>query len=333
MGMIAQVLKRQFKPHEIQMINHPRVCAVCFESKPELLTKCKKCPQASFCKEHLNDSSHKEVCLELLAAFAIEDKGNQIQEMTGDIKEVKIAHQMKPVNLPSTIKKFIDTYVHKFEMNDEKTGEPSPIKIALTAEKFSRSLSLLFAMEKLNHTPGSKILIHVIGATIEEIVISDWEIILHWFPKLCELKLVLIGPNILPGLEQMFSVCKLCRKYKKSLVVKVETVLYEEYSKRPNFEKPDMIAAFNAGIYAYPSWNKAMKIVASLKCPLLITSYNVIEAYREQDKISSMFGTAKCIYFQPNPFASMMYLRNPIDEGTFSKNDFMLVYKYLYSSA
>ena len=332
MAMIAEVLKRQFKPYELQMINYPRVCAVCFESKPEALMNCKKCPQSSFCKEHLNESSHKEICLKLLAVFTMEDVG-KVQHMAEDIKKVNIAHQKKPVNLPCSIQKFIETFVHESEIKDTRTGQQSSIKISLISEKFSRSLSLLFAIEKLKYTPDSTMVVHVIGASVEEIIISNWEIILHWLPKLSQLKLVLIGPNILPGFVQTFHVCKLCENNKKSLVVEVEIMLYEEYFKKPNFMKPDMIAAFNAGIYAYQSWDKAMKVVAVLQCPFVITAYHQIDAYREQAKICSMFGSAKCIYFQPNPFASMMYTRNPLDEGTLSKNGFMLVYKYLYSNS
>lgn len=316
----VELLKRKLKMFEMQMVQFPRVCTVCLESNPELLINCKKCPQSSFCKEHLNNPDHEKDCLKfILSSYTAPPSIAIIAD------DVKLSSQIKTENLPSTMTKFLEKYLTKNAV-DSYSKETSNFFNASFSQKYSGTLSLVFAIEKLNLSLETMV-IHIVGASFEEQLFNDWEIMFHHLKHLRKLTLIFIGLELMSRYNEKEKMCNSCRKGKKMITLEIKSKLYDEYCKDENFEKPDIIVCFNPGFHAYPTWNSAIEMFN--QCPLVVTAYSQAEAIADQQIIEFEFPSANCVFNDCNPFASISYIRQKIGAPLASSNHFMFIYKNL----
>ncbi|XP_051173192.1 uncharacterized protein LOC127289354 [Leptopilina boulardi] len=323
---ISLTLQRDLEEIEKQMISFPRVCAVCFEAKSELLINCKKCPQASFCKEHVNDPNHESECIKILSFFTT--IRNSI--MPNDIKNcLNSTYQPKIKKLPSTTLQYIETRLLADLRNKNKfSKELEFLCTSYLSEFASRQLTLITIIEKLKLNAKKSLVIHLIGANIEEQLIYDWEMILHYLPEISELNLIFIGPEIMSETKKK-NVCKQCNKNKRKLLIEPKKILYDKYISDVTFKKPDIIACFNAGFHLFSDWNSTIPIFNKAQCPLLITAVSKPEGLINKDIIDQTFPLAKCIYNDYNPYTSHFYLRRNVIVPVECKNQFMILYEYL----
>lgn len=319
---------RPLKCLEFDMIDNPRVCAVCFESNPKLLKNCTKCPQSSFCEIHINDPSHENVCIKYLSTFYLQNKSyaNIVESMSYINEDMKLPLQKNVEKLPNSMMQFFEKYFSNVPYNMLEIEKRFAFD-SYFSEKYSIPLSILFAMEKLNLNLDS-MLIHVVGAHLREQVFSYWETILHYLPQLRKLTLILIGPELFPFDANAQNVCKLCVEDKRQLIVKKYATEYHNYCSSINFEKPDMIACFNPGFHAYSSWKKSIAVFNKGQCPLMVTNFNQTEGIQDKDFIDSKYSSAKCVFNDYNPFACLHYIRSNIRYKINAINEFMFIYEH-----
>lgn len=328
----VKLLKRQLTIIEDQMLSFPRVCAVCYECKPELLTNCKKCPQSCFCKDHLDDPSHESECIRLISNFYT-CSGNLYQsplllpELR--INSLKTTYQPKIKKFPSSMSEFIDTYLRIDLGRTEKlTDKVKYMNYASISDRFSRPLTLLFTIKNLGLNLKSMV-IHLVGASMEEQFINDWEMILHYLPELRELKLIMIGLELLSETSEMKNICNQCKKEKRVLKIETRKQIYDKYCSDKNFLKPDIIACFSAGFHVYPTWEPSIKVFNKGQCPLLVTAIAKTEGLIGKDIVDKIFPSAKCAYSDFNPFAVQCYFKMNVFNPVSSTNQFMFFYEYL----
>ncbi|XP_043466813.1 uncharacterized protein LOC122501428 [Leptopilina heterotoma] len=322
--MAALLLKRKLKMSEIQMIQIPRICSVCYESKQELLVNCKKCPVITFCKEHLNNRDHQEDCQKLFFSTIVVSPS--IMEMT---KTIKLSPQMKIDKLPSTMMEFLETCVSK-NSTDSYFEETKDLWNKSFSDKYSRPLSTIFAMEKLDLPKNSEsLVIHVVGASLPEEFFNDWEILLHFFKCLRKLSIILIGDELMFFDDKMEKLCKSCRKGNKKVTIETHHKLYDVYCEESSFKKPDIIVCFNAGLHAYPTWEKGVRVFNKGQCPLVVTAYTKAESLEDEKMVKSSFPSGNCVYSGCNPFESLSYTKRRIGLPVTSSSNFIFIYKHL----
>lgn len=56
---------------------------------------------------------------------------------------------------------------------------------------------------------------------------------------------------------------------------------------------PDVIVAFNAGVWGYPAWHPGIEAIIRTRVPCLITSYTLEEAEDDEDHIQSIAASSK----------------------------------------
>lgn len=333
---VIEILQRKLKEIEYQMIIFSRLCAVCYESNPELLVNCSKCPQATFCKEHLNDSNHESECLKIIKCFnTVKSVFYRFQSFSPlDIMMIQSPYHPAEKKLPSSMLKFIETRstTDLSECGNGNTTIASDIKSTVLnrflSDRFSRVFTILFAIEKLSLNLQSMV-IHVVGANQGELLASDWELILHYLPNLMKLELIFIGPELFPAFKQLNQNCNRCKKEDRKLFIEANRKVYHEYTRGDNFLKPDMIACFHPGFHVHDSWKKSIKVFSKGQCPLLVTGVNTIEASMDKNFINFTFPSAKCFYYDYNPFTYISYQRHDIYVPIGANNQFMHLYKFL----
>ncbi|XP_043473805.1 uncharacterized protein LOC122505960 [Leptopilina heterotoma] len=332
----VKLLQRKLNKAEYEMIQFPRICAVCYESKQELLTNCPNCPQSSFCKKHLNDPNHDYECRKTRTAFVTASAKRVDEVLSLLLKSGIIQSSYHPENskLPSSMSHLLESRLSLGDsaklknFNITFTEEMKTIYNAALSEMFSRSCSILFAIDKLSLNLRSMV-IHVVGATAVEQMLTDWEVICHYLPQLCQLEIILIGPDVMSNSRIIKPLCKQCMQEKKKLTIESRKVMYDKYCREDSYLKPDIIACFNPGLQVYDTWEKSINCFRKGKCPLLVTSQQKTEGIIEKAIITSSFPSAKCIFSDNNPFGSLAFQREGILLPVSSKNQFMSLYEFL----
>ncbi|XP_051156938.1 uncharacterized protein LOC127278971 [Leptopilina boulardi] len=226
----VELLGRPLKYYELQMFSFPRVCAVCFECNPHLLTNCKKCPQSSFCEMHINDPSHENQCFKFISILYLPCEIHEtVPPLILDIiDEMKLPVQTEFEKLPNSMTKFFERYFSKVSFHLFSIEKRVAFNTYFSS-KYSSPLTILFAMEKLSLNLNS-MTIHVVGASSQEQIFNDWEAILHYLTQLNKLKIVLIGLEFIPpGSVKMQKQCKLCKKNKRQFIIETIMIEYHKY--------------------------------------------------------------------------------------------------------
>lgn len=110
------------------------------------------------------------------------------------------------------------------------------------SEAISRPLTLVHVIQKLKLPTKSRLVVHVIGADMEEVGMSIWEVVLHWLPSVTELRIAFVGPELDAKKTYTSKLCKKCYEQKKELNFETFNDQYEMYSSLSIYAlKPDIV--------------------------------------------------------------------------------------------
>ena len=307
-------LKRKLKPCEKQMFTYPKVCLLCSTSDPGLLKSCPKCPYGNFCATDANDEKHKEYCKGFLDSFYLD----QYWIVFKDIPWERFIHTLpcnkKVINLPNGMREFLMTYVaphHNmdFEMHEVET---------MVSMIFTRALTLIYTLQKLKLTLCSKLQIHVISKykSIEKNFV-EWEIILHWLPRLKFLKISFIGCEMSPKIFNVH-LCQECTG--KTLKIEISDKLYKDYYQK-NSKIPDVIVAFDVDNDTRNTWIDSSTLLTNCGSPIVLTGFNRTEVnLSAEDCVLNPNNFSRIEY---NPFKSLKSERYE-DEISYSNHGFTI---------
>ena len=213
--------------------------------------------------------------------------------------------------------------------------------LSVVTDNASCPLTVKLAIEKLNMNNIKELTIHVVGAeTFFELDnMPKWENFLaHVLDETEILKIIFIGPelvlsNVLKNFLKLIKMCDSCiKKNKKILYEFHEKKCYHEYVKSSQYTKPDIICAFNAGMYRITgfngedTWGLSIQEMIKSKVPLLITEYTSIELNYDLKRIQNSIPINIVIPPSQNPFASLKPSLNFVSE-----EEIPLIYKnYFY---
>ena len=191
--LMETFMKRKLEPYENEIIEYSKVCEVCQEGDPNLLKSCTGCPQANFCKDHENDPAHEKFCPLYMSCFKLDYYAIIFQECPTPRMMEFTPENPEITPLPNSMEEYLDIF---YKPRTDTNIPDEDVKIYVS-QHFTRPLTLICAMKKINFKPRSELIIHIIGANRrEEKSTLEWEILFHWLPQLLKLKVMLIGPEL-----------------------------------------------------------------------------------------------------------------------------------------
>ena len=164
--LVERKLHRNLNFAEKLMFLQPRICVVCSESNPRVLSNCQSCPQASFCEKHKNDSGHASVCYYYRLCFLL-DNYKMIANKLDVAPSIEKVHFVlnEDEKIPENMEKLLDCHME----------EVPPILISinkielwkmLCSELYTIPLTLMYILEKLKFEYNSELIVHIIGMQI-----------------------------------------------------------------------------------------------------------------------------------------------------------------------
>lgn len=256
------------------------------------------------------------------------------------MENILIKNKIK--KLPTGMTAFIESNSIK-EIGLSIYGENDKFKKCLITEYFSRPLTALYAIEKLNMPVKKSLIIHIIGASKNDLLYNSyWEILLHWLIDLKEIKIHFFGPKFDGNYCINNELCNSCKAMdKKSFQIYCYSMNYHEsLNNKSIVTKPDIIFGFNLnlhesdyGIYEC-KWKETFCVLKNyINIPFIMTSETERRGQKDHEKLCS-FLEKSVIYdfFQENPFASSIMMRDFETEQLKNPNKFILIYKQFYKT-
>lgn len=308
---------------ETQMLLFPPLCNFCHIYEQNKMYSCIGCYNVMYCKlEHQqNDRKHKEVCKYLFLSYKIDLQRyfNQSTaynfKMLGDVKMFK--------KFPESLEKIFKPY------NQHLSSEE-----LLLSEPLSYFITLAFVIDQVYKNGTNSLTIHVVGAdSMELLAIQALPLLLKLLPKLLNLKIVMIGPNLTKQMSVPPKIQDNCSLYL------VTEKLYHDYIHDCDFTSPDIIAVFNCGFCEFTSepekdsWKKTLPVISRLSnSTVVLTSYSEKESRSDLKRLcnSGKKGNFDIIMeCKLNPFGSLYPHRDWEfqDDGVFYVNKYVTVLK------
>ncbi|PNF18148.1 hypothetical protein B7P43_G02627 [Cryptotermes secundus] len=308
-------LGRELYLWEKEMIYYPQVCHTCYESDRQKLTTCQKCHHVSYCQLSHLKTDHDIWCKEFQVYRDIilyQCYNGIIQPSIPDM----VLQQYTP--LTGDMKTFMLN-------NNTVSGKLSSLNrlnfVALT-DIATCPLTVLFSLQHCNFCLEEirSLTIHLVGAEMQfEIdTLSKWELLLlHLVPSLRTLKVVFVGPQLETESAYIQTIgkktCKECNAAGRKVIYEFWKTLYHDYLKCDEYHKPDLISAFNAGLYRLSdfegkdTWSPSIEaMLKETDIPVVVTEYTDKELPFDIQRIQNIVDSLEIIMPPArNPFASL----------------------------
>nr|XP_033339914.1 uncharacterized protein LOC117228324 [Megalopta genalis]XP_033341794.1 uncharacterized protein LOC117229447 [Megalopta genalis] len=329
-------LGRELHLWEKEVVLYPRVCRVCYRFD-DSMPSCAACGMECFCPDHREE--HEKSCRE----FQLLQRCLYLQRKHGSA-EPKIPRrgreesEFAASSLPDVD---FDELTHRIYGDCAYYREMDCYTYSMLSHLCTIPLTTLYAMQicALKCRKKSELLVHVLGAEFqfEGMNLHVWEqMFLHFLPYLKRFRLMLVGPELqLPcGVPvQSLSRIKLCSECKAAdRDVGIRFVPKTLYHEIPHLEKPDVICAFNPGLYrktgfaGKDTWPETIREFVKSQAPVVVTSYTADEIFWEIERVKSVVrGVNVLLEPRQNPYASIKPDRNFVSDDTDP-----LIYKNYY---
>ncbi|GLH05709.1 Uncharacterized protein GBIM_11277 [Gryllus bimaculatus] len=328
-------LGRDLELWEKEMFYFCKVCHTCYESDLSKLTACKKCSYVYFCQPNHLKSDHSEWCKDF--------------KLYADLIRYQSHNGMIQPTLPSNISINYTPLAKNMHEHFSSLMGSSILSKALTYSVLTDiatcPMTILFALQ--NSTIPLDVInsltIHLVGAEahFEVDTMKKWEIfIMHFLPQLKFLRVVFVGPelnvDILP--EQLLRSGKCCAKCSstgRSVVYDFQPAMfYHDYVHSKEYCKPDLICAFNAGLYRSTGFDNSDTWPPSINAmlgppyvPVVVTAYTAEELPLDVSRMEQCSPLKIILPPSRNPFSSSKPSLNFVSDEIMP-----LIYKNFYIS-
>lgn len=323
MKLVEVILRRSVTYIETQMLLFPPLCNLCHSYEQNKMYSCIGCNNVMYCsQEHQqNDIKHKQVCRYLFLSYKIDLQRYFNQntaynfKMLGDFKMFK--------TFPESLEKIFKPYSQNLSSEELLLSEP-----------LSYFITLAFVIEKVYKNECNSLTIHVVGAdTMELLAIQALPFLFKLLPKLSNLKIFMIGPNLPKHISVPPKIQDNCSLYL------VKEKLYHDYIQGGDFNYPDIIAIYNCGFCEFVTepekdrWKNTLPVISSLSnTTVVLTSYSAKESSSDFKRLCESGKRDKfdvVMECKLNPFGSLYPHRDweIQNDGVFYVNKYLSVLK------
>lgn len=294
-----------------RFIQYARVCSVCRRNEYELgaeaqWVNCSTCKFGWCCSQNHFDqyqSQHtQEVCDAYVNSIAVSrfhwnhvEQYNETFISPPDTNRTEIME-----TFPSNWNEYFQIRHPVAYQASQQHQLPAEFLPAATYE-LSQPSTCLFAMYMHGideFKDKSTLTIHVVGAsfTYEIVPSCVWEEILHCLPNVQRLLIVFIGPDAWKAdatetcEENDAGCCPTCTSRNRTRSISIYGLTYHDYKASSKFTAPDLVVAFNTGMYEEytESWKTSLEEILDMDVPALFTSFNKDEADQDHAVLVSL---------------------------------------------
>jgi len=183
---------------------------------------------------------------------------------------------------------------------EQEDQERMRLFLLCASDNLTMPLTITSALEDISWEKPN-LNIHLLGATGREFLsLGNYEEILHLMPWLRSLDITAVGPaawkdvgqktNYFP--KRNLDCCTFCKPDGRTRSIASYHGVYHDFVKTPDYEKPDLIVAFNSGFVdgddAESHWAPTIQFIVEGDVPALFTTYNEQEFQNETSKLKRM---------------------------------------------
>lgn len=279
---LKKKLKRELYWYEIEMLIFRKYCAMCNVRNCPL--GCQHCASVFYCSvEHQKEHSEKHL------PFCGSLKLN-LDILVSNFKTKINSFAMSDQHFKDDIKHLPATQIKMFSIicAENYLFFPRELEFLHTfiiVDVFAPILNILFGLErgmvlKDRMLPKKSLLVHIVGADQMELS-WNWdfifEFIFHWIKNLKKLTFILIGPELTRwshSSSNQSNYCKTCQNNNINANCFTMTKYYHDVVN--GLGRPDIIVAFNCGIFAASSWIPSIGSLTKFSgVPIVITDYTL----------------------------------------------------------
>nr|CAH7712495.1 unnamed protein product [Callosobruchus chinensis] len=327
-------LGRKLDRFEQNMLQFPRICAVCYTENVEI--NCEDCLIASYCsKEHqeIHKNLHKKYCLQLKLCMDLDIKYldyciDQDAEKLFEDRNPWILDCDGTFCITDNIRKFPTDLKGVLNYFNVQGSSLDSMKDVFKLDTIAAASLLMYCLEvfslvKERSFKNSQLTIHIVGADYTEVSFY-WDLIVQfcikWIKNITHLKFYVIGPEVKTN------------TYKCDLgLVEFLGDLYHNVIDR--IDKPDIVVSFNNGIHEFCGtdtdiWHESIKrLLENSNVPLVLTAYTMQEIERDVAIVTNVTDGKLIMGPEENPFKSLRPIRNHDDQSipVFYKNGYFAV--------
>ncbi|XP_043478096.1 uncharacterized protein LOC122508677 [Leptopilina heterotoma] len=323
-GHVSSLLDRDLYSNEIGMLNFPRSCIVCHDTRQENLTNCPHCPLVSFCKEHPMTPQHEEECSKIKDCYNFEIDYEDFLEkalfILFTLLHLKKNHQ---TIVPTSTADYLNQLLEPSMKIDDKTRR---YLYALLAP----SLSIFSAIQKLNYPLTSKLKISIKSRDNLNDIPQHWETLLHLLPNVQHLTIILDSERSVTT-EQDVGLCEKCTAMKRKLITRTLSDLDTDDSFSMNL-------AVITNMSVPKNWDFEWSIISHMwslfKCPLIfiLSKESQVKQLRRKFRSDSRWKGLIC-YDGLNEFAPSCPCRSSDDWTIVEDKQFLLVMNAVESNS
>lgn len=311
-SMWIKKLKRDTTDKEDSIIKYRMTCIVCASSNATI--GCDKCLSIFYCSTNHKErhaNKHAEYCALIkcnfdLMLYLYETAHPPIPLLTG-----------KEIHLGSLHMNLIKLFQYLENKSYLILYKLCPLENLVVIDYFAPIATILFALEKSsllkNQTYMRKeIVVHIVGVDTEE---RSWywclllEFAFHWIKNLEHLTFIAVGPNAGSwnySLKNMTSVCGFCEMNTSNIKLFSSPNYYHEVVNE--LEKPDVVVAFNCGLFKMLSWRQTIPYLTKYQgIPLVLTDYTLEYLGKDIEEMENFSEKEIEIVLKPqlNPFSGV----------------------------
>lgn len=273
-------LKRSLNTSEKNVMLYRNICLVCYTKNASI--GCKKCFSVFYCsQEHQNVHLVKHVlyCDKLKRNFQLFLVNYHTRSRHVILSKKNICLNVFPENLEKLM-----AYLEK----GNYLVVPRTLSIfehLSITDNIAPIMNILYGLEKSHllkkhNFIKTNLVIHIVGADFEERC-WDWCLLLefafHWIRNLKHLTYIAIGPEVgswTYSLMNMSPICGFCNMNTSNIKLYSYPISYHIIV--DELAKPDLVIAFNCGIFQIPTWRNSIPSLTKYPgVPLVLTDYRL----------------------------------------------------------
>lgn len=276
LSLVENILGRNLRNIEKEIVLKPKCCIVCKESHSELST-CETCFSVNYCDKHKNEGTHAYHCQQFTLLYKI-NKYIVDKYVTNSFVYIE------------NISNFLEPYTFESELEHYELSEYT---------SFYRTLVHL--IQFINFSNKS-LTLHVVGASEYECSpysIYLWENIFHRISFINNITISFVGFDVTSDQFQM-RLCQNCFENHKTITIECHQMSYDSYielhhKKDKSKVWSDLIIAYNAGFHEFENqpdtntWTKTLEyILSTKKLPIAFTAYTKDEIHKDTQIIKNI---------------------------------------------